>query len=105
MMETVMFPESVLDRIQDIEESMGRQRKSGGYASRTIDIDILYFGNQVIQSERLVIPHPRLHERRFTLIPLVEIAEQLIHPVFGKDQKSLLEACGDAGEVWKYHEP
>lgn len=89
----------VLNCIFIIEQELGRKRSPGEYSSRTIDIDILYFNNEIINTEKLTVPHPRLHERRFTLKPLVEIAPDIIHPVLNIDNKNLLELCLDDSEV------
>jgi 2-amino-4-hydroxy-6-hydroxymethyldihydropteridine diphosphokinase len=86
-----------------IEMELGRAKAAGeGYCSRNIDIDLLYFNNEVIHSDDLVIPHRRLHERKFTLMPLVEIASGFIHPVFKVNQLELLKRCEDQGKVWHY---
>jgi 2-amino-4-hydroxy-6-hydroxymethyldihydropteridine diphosphokinase len=98
--ETGKKPEEVLDVCLDVELNLGRERKeSEGYLSRTVDVDVLYFGEQVVNTERLVIPHPRLHLRRFTLLPMVEVQSELVHPVLMKTQKELLEICPDDSEV------
>lgn len=89
----------ILDRIHVIEKGLGRKRLPTGYSSRTIDIDILYFNNEKISTEKLTVPHPRLHERRFTLLPLAEIAPGFVHPVLNVDNNKLLELCIDDSEV------
>lgn len=89
----------ILNKLKIIEQKLGRKRSSGGYSSRTIDIDILYFNNEIIKTKILTIPHPRLHERIFTLIPLAEIAPDFIHPVLNLDSQKLLEICSDSSEV------
>ena len=82
----------LLDLIQGIEKDLGRTEKSNGtYKDRTIDIDILLYGNAIIRKERLVIPHPLMQVRRFVMEPLVEIAPFVIHPVLGKSMKDMLE--------------
>lgn len=73
----------MLDKILNIELMLGRKREEK-WGSRTIDIDILFYGDEIINEEGLHIPHPELHNRRFTLEPLKEIAPDLRHPVFGK---------------------
>lgn len=80
---------TVLRRSQEIESEMGR---TGGvrYGPRVIDIDILAFGELVLSSERLVVPHPWLHRRSFVLVPLVEIAPHWQHPVFGESADAML---------------
>jgi 2-amino-4-hydroxy-6-hydroxymethyldihydropteridine diphosphokinase len=99
--ETNLAPNDIITKIQHIEQLLHRQRTVGGYESRTIDIDILFYGNSFINEENLVVPHPRLHERKFTLIPLDEINPKLIHPVFNKSIQQLLEECSDKSEVIK----
>jgi len=91
---------ALLEKILTIEKQIGRIRKEM-WGERIIDIDILYYANEVIRSQRLVIPHPYLHERRFTLEPLREIAPNFVHPVFNKTTSSLLNECKDFLEVKK----
>lgn len=95
---TDLKPTKVLQTILKIEETMGRIREQK-WGARLIDIDILYFGNEIIQKQNLVIPHPFLHERRFTLTPLVEIAPNFEHPIFQKNNKELLKKCEDNSNV------
>lgn len=72
----------VLQKIHQIENSLGRQRTNwAGYQSRTIDIDILFYDNLIIESKDLIIPHPLLHKRDFVLMPLKEILHDFIHPI------------------------
>jgi 2-amino-4-hydroxy-6-hydroxymethyldihydropteridine diphosphokinase len=104
--ETDLPPSGVLGRILMIESQLGRIRYRCGfkYLSRCIDIDILLYDNEITDQEALKIPHPRLHERRFVLVPLAEIASGLIHPVFNKTILELLKECKDNGKVKKYKE-
>lgn len=81
-----------------IEREMGRVRTKK-WEPRIIDIDILYFNSDVINEKELTVPHPLLQERRFTLIPLVEILPDFIHPLLKKTSMELLELCKDTGEV------
>lgn len=104
LVESVLTAEEILQQILDIETGMGRVRKGTGYASREIDIDILYFNEDVIDKPDLQVPHPRLHERKFTLVPLAEIAPEFIHPLLRKTSKELLEQMDDPSEVTKYRE-
>ena len=110
--ETSLSPSEVLNVINDIEKNLGRMRAvvsascgpdcgcaNGSYAPRTIDIDILFYGSRIIFTEELMILHPRLHERRFTLVPLDEIAPGLVHPVYRKPVSVLLQECADTSEV------
>ena len=95
-------PSGLLGRILMIEAQMGRLRDSKGYASRLIDIDILLCGDTVLDTASLKIPHPELHKRKFALVPLKEIAGDLIHPKLGKTIKAILKECPDRSRVRKY---
>jgi 2-amino-4-hydroxy-6-hydroxymethyldihydropteridine diphosphokinase len=88
-------PFDLLRRIQVIEDQLGRVRNTRQYASRTIDIDILLYANQVIQKPGLIIPHPLIQDRRFVLVPLCDIAPKMIHPVLSKTFEELLRICRD----------
>lgn len=98
---TLLEPEEVLHQLLMIEQEMGRERMEK-WGPRVIDIDILFYENRVIHSQRLSIPHPLLHERRFTLLPLAELAPNLIHPVILKSVKQLLDECLDSSLVLRY---
>ena len=97
VVETAMVPEDLLKQLLEIERELGRERhpEIEGYTSRTVDLDILYFGNRVICTETLIVPHPRLHRRRFALLPMCEVAPNLVHPAFGLTQTELLARCPD----------
>jgi len=82
-LKTELSPQIILQKILNIEIDLGRKREEK-WGSRTIDIDILFYGNDIIAESSLNIPHPELHKRRFTLAPLDEIAPDFIHPVFNK---------------------
>lgn len=88
---TEMSPRAILAAAKEIEKEMGRSQKSVGgiYHDRIIDIDILLYGDLVLQSEDLVIPHPLMTTRDFVMIPMAEIAPGLIHPVLGKTMLEL----------------
>lgn len=105
LVKTAITPEEVLKRVFLIEKLMGRNRNDKGYNSRTIDIDILYYDRQVIEQPNLMIPHPRLHLRKFTLLPLTELAGEMIHPLLGLSHIELLAGSKDNDEVMKYEEP
>ncbi|MCL4119226.1 UNVERIFIED_CONTAM: hypothetical protein GTU68_015076 [Idotea baltica] len=86
----------LLKQLMEIETSIGRRRSGeNGYAARCIDIDILYYNRMILKSEQLIIPHPRLEERRFVLRPLADIAPQFYHPILKKDSRNLLQECKD----------
>lgn len=98
---TLLSPEEVLRETQQTEHELGRVRKARQYDSRIIDIDILFYGDKIINEEKLIIPHPRIQERKFALVPLNEIAPGLIHPIFQKSVGQLLDECGDTLKVTK----
>lgn len=96
---TRIEPMALLALVKGIESKLGRTGKSG--APRTIDIDILLYGEQVMETPELVIPHPEMTERAFVLVPLVEIAPDLRHPVSGKTVKELLKGITEKQGVFK----
>jgi 2-amino-4-hydroxy-6-hydroxymethyldihydropteridine diphosphokinase len=100
--ETLLSPFDLLAALLNIESAIGRIRTGKNYSSRLIDIDILFYGNQVIDQKHLKVPHPRLHERRFALVPLAEIAGELVHPVFSLTINQLVGQCMDQSEVKPY---
>jgi len=97
-----MIPTDLLDKVLMLEQKLGRIRNGVLNSARTIDIDILFYGSMVVNTENLIIPHPRLHLRKFVLIPLNEISSGFIHPVMGKSISHLLEICPDKLNVRKY---
>lgn len=102
-LESELNPEELLDRTQMMEKRLGRKEKSkdGVYHSRLIDIDLLFCGEKLVETERLILPHKLLHKRRFTLVPLAEKWSTVLHPRMGKSVRELLEECSDEGKVWK----
>jgi 2-amino-4-hydroxy-6-hydroxymethyldihydropteridine diphosphokinase len=99
---TTLRPEEIMEKIRHIEQDLGRIReKTVHYAARTIDIDILFYDDLVINQNDLIIPHPRIQERRFVLEPLAEVEPELVHPLTGTTVSELLAACGDRLNVRK----
>ncbi len=89
LVETALGPLELLRQLQRIEKEMGRIRKVR-WEARLIDLDILFFDREILSLADLEIPHPRVHERRFTLLPLLELAPDYIHPVSGLSVRELL---------------
>ncbi len=101
ILSTVLGPEALLAVTRGIEQEMGRTRGRAGYEGRTLDIDILFFGDRILDTPVLQVPHPRMAQRRFVLAPLAEIAGTLKHPVTGLTAGEMLERCEDRGWVRK----
>lgn len=93
--QTGLNPMDLLGFIKEAEKKAGRRKSGKDYQDRELDIDILFYGNKIMKTTELEIPHPRLHLRAFTLKPMVEIAPQFIHPVFNESMEVLLEKCPD----------
>ena len=102
--ESSLTPQDILNSSRNIEKDLGRERKSENYnySDRQIDIDIIYFDNEVISGKDLQIPHPRMHERLIVLEPLNEIAPKFIHPLLKKTSAELLKDCPDVSKLSVY---
>lgn len=97
-MNTTFSPMELLEFIQKIEIELGRERNEH-WGDRTMDIDIIFYGNKKIDHEKLKIPHPFVSERKFVLMPLAEILPDFVHPTQQKTISELLKECGDKSEV------
>jgi len=91
--------EEIFKIIGDIEIEMKRQRNGTGYQGRTMDIDILFYGSKIIESETLTVPHPKIYQRLFVLLPMAEIAAQFEHPLLRKNIIELLHECDDKSKI------
>jgi len=100
---TMLEPHDLLDRLKSIETASGRDFNQVRFGPRTLDLDILLYDDLVIKSANLVIPHPRMHERRFVLKPLCEIDPSVVHPVLKKSVARLLEELGDSEQKVVYY--
>ena len=96
-LETDLPVRALLKAVLHVEKGMGRVRKRR-WDSRVIDLDILLYGEHVIQERDLIVPHPRMHLRRFVLVPLTQLAPNLIHPTLGKTMAQLFRDCPEEGQ-------
>ena len=101
---TSLSPQDLLDVCKRIESQLGRKRdgNSDKYSDRTIDIDILFYDNLVTCNDKLTIPHPAIHKRAFVLVPMLEIAQDFVHPLFKKTISDLYDALENPEQVFLY---
>ena len=97
LIDTDIVPKSLLINLKKIEKSMGREDIDGSYSDRFIDIDILFYDNIIIDSEDLKIPHTKIEIRKFVLVPMLEIADDYVHPILNKTIRQLDNECDDQG--------
>lgn len=103
LVQTLLTPQAALKRIHEIEHDLGRKRIER-WGMRVIDIDILFYNHIIVQEAELTIPHPLMQERRFTLVPMAEIAADFVHPIFQVTMAALLDSCTDPLEVRLYND-
>ena len=102
LIETLLSPKELMHTLLEIEKELGRNRNHlSGYQDRIIDLDILFYGNQIINEEWLVIPHPKLQERNFVLKPLLEINPNFIHPSINKSIFEIADSSKDSTKAYK----
>jgi 2-amino-4-hydroxy-6-hydroxymethyldihydropteridine diphosphokinase len=104
-LETTLDPFLLLDKIESIQQAAGRLQDEIRFGPRVLDLDIIFFDDRMIDSERLVVPHPRMHQRRFVLKPICDIDPTIMHPVLKKDMLALLNGLGeDEQEVIEFND-
>jgi 2-amino-4-hydroxy-6-hydroxymethyldihydropteridine diphosphokinase len=99
--ETTLSCRALLERCLAVEARFGRLRQEA-WGPRTLDVDLLFYGGETLDEPGLTVPHPRLHQRRFVLIPLAELAPALLHPILGRSVRQLLTALGNGEPVRLY---
>lgn len=98
---TSLSAEGTLSTALQIEAELKRTRSGHGYEGRTMDIDILFFNDEIINTEKLIVPHPLICQRLFVLLPMQEIEPDFVHPQNGKTMQELAEICADNGKIKK----
>jgi 2-amino-4-hydroxy-6-hydroxymethyldihydropteridine diphosphokinase len=96
--ETELEPAALLDRLQEVQRRLGRTKPAVRFGPRVVDLDILLYDRLVLEGPRLSLPHPRMHRRRFVLKPLCDIDPDLVHPVLGRDVRTLLAELGEESQ-------
>ncbi|MDO3694237.1 2-amino-4-hydroxy-6-hydroxymethyldihydropteridine diphosphokinase [Wenyingzhuangia sp. chi5] len=100
-LETSLTANELIGSLLTFESELGRTRNVGdlGYQARPLDIDIIFFNDEIINTENLTIPHPRMQDRNFVLIPLIEIVSNFNHPILNKTLETLFDECDDKSEI------
>lgn len=100
-LETSLTANELIGSLLTFESELGRTRNVGdiGYQARPLDIDIIFFNDEIINTENLTIPHPRMQDRNFVLIPLIEIVSNYHHPILNKTLETLFDECDDKSEI------
>lgn len=96
---TTLSPEELLDLMHQVEQTLGRVRLSNGYSDRTIDVDLLFYGDLIHRSDRLVLPHPAIPYRNFVLAPLNDVGKNFRHPVYGRTVNELFVLSLDDSNI------
>lgn len=96
---TTLDPFELLHKLQDIQKAIGRKDSVVRFGPRVLDLDIIFYDDLVLQTDILEIPHPRMHKRRFVLRPICDIEPSMMHPVLGKNMRSLLNALKDSEQI------
>lgn len=96
--ETELGPAALLDRLQEVQRRLGRTEPVVRFGPRVVDLDILLYDRLVLEGPRLSLPHPRMHRRRFVLKPLCDIGPDVVHPVLGRDVRTLLAELGEESQ-------
>jgi 2-amino-4-hydroxy-6-hydroxymethyldihydropteridine diphosphokinase len=102
-MESEMNAFEILEHVQKVELNLGKE-KIIKWGPRTIDIDLLYFNGEIIETDKLVVPHPEIQNRSFTLVPMIDLDPDFVHPVLKKSQVQLLNECTDSLAVTRFRD-
>ena len=100
---TTLSPQKLLETVNKVEVQLGRNREvEGHYGDRTLDIDIIFYDNEIVNDDNLIIPHKFFHQRAFTLVPMLELAPNFVHPTLKKTVMQLHEELEDPEMVFLY---
>ena len=99
IVESNLYPDDLMIKLLEIEADFGRTRTNDGYQARTLDLDILFAGNLVYESDVLILPHPRMHIRKFALLPCLEYQACYMHPTLKQTLQDLVYSCEDSSSV------